>query len=70
MRMIPIACCMFFNSFLRHFPTHVPEGNLVYICGQKVKSVGLERLIDLKRRIVGCTSQLLELVDWRQQVGM
>ena len=28
MRMIPIACCMFFNSFLRHSPRHVPEGNL------------------------------------------
>ena len=22
---------MFFNSFLRHSPRHVPEGNLVYI---------------------------------------
>ena len=28
--MIPIACCIFFISFLRHSPTHVPEGNLVY----------------------------------------
>ena len=31
MRMIPIACCMLFISFLRHSPRHVPEGNLVYI---------------------------------------
>ena len=32
MRMIPIACSMFFNSFLRHSPRHVPEGNLVCTC--------------------------------------
>ena len=31
MRMIPIACCIFFISFLRHSPTHVPEGNLVCV---------------------------------------
>ena len=29
MRIIPIACSMFFNSFMRHSPRHVPEGNLV-----------------------------------------
>ena len=29
MRMILIACCMFFSSFLLHSPRHVQEGNLV-----------------------------------------
>ena len=29
MRMIPIACSMFFNSFMRHSPRDIPEGNLV-----------------------------------------
>ena len=53
MRMIPIAsCCMFFNSFLRHSPRHVLEGNLVLIHIYKAlrSAGGIRRPLRLLRK--------------------